>query len=190
VSATISIKSPQDAHHRLGIFADNSANFAIRRALAAHGLHLTQRSPLSSVGHQPAANHVPAERPLAAHVTALGKHVTLGVPDPLTDAIALTFSNRGKDGENHLANAVAGHVATEVNQVQAYALIFQFLKHRQCVSSGPKCTIELGRNNHGALLDGRKQPLSFRTLGKRHTASDAALEKTQRPAIPSSWRSR
>jgi hypothetical protein len=48
---------------------------------------------------------------------------------------ALAFSDGGKDGEHHFRDAVAGDVATKVDQVQADLVFRQLLQRAQSVGS-------------------------------------------------------
>jgi hypothetical protein len=45
-------------------------------------------------------NYIPAERPLAARVNALGSQVTLDIPDALTNAITLVPGRAREDARS------------------------------------------------------------------------------------------
>jgi hypothetical protein len=58
--------------------------------------------------------YIEAKRLVAATEDALRGQMTLGI----ADAISLALGDSGEDGENHFADAVAGHVAAQVDHVQ------------------------------------------------------------------------
>jgi hypothetical protein len=82
----------------------------------------------SGVRHKPAVNHIPAELPLAAVVEPLHGPMALCIADALTDAVALIFSNSRQDREDQLADAISGHVAAEIYEVQADLFPLQILE--------------------------------------------------------------
>jgi hypothetical protein len=98
--------------------------------LLAQCHHSVKCSLLFGVRDEPAVDHIEPERSLATAVDALSGEVALDVSNPLANAIPLVLRDCGQDRKDKVRNAIAAHVAAEIDPAQADALVLEFLDER------------------------------------------------------------
>jgi hypothetical protein len=86
--------------------------------------------------------------------------MALHLADAVADAVPLVLRDRRQDSEHQLGNAVAAHVATEVDHVQTYAVRLQFLKRAESVGHS-----RAGQN--GDSLDTQRQQAERKARSRR-----------------------
>jgi hypothetical protein len=122
---------------------------AQRRAAAAHLRHAPDRPLLLGHLNQLAGTtDAPAEGDDAAQVAPPRPLVGLHVCDALADAVALGLGHGGEDGEDQLRDAVARHVAAEIDHVQAHAAVLEAPQDVERVQRAAEHAVEL-RRHHG-----------------------------------------
>ena len=117
------------------------------------------------------------ERHDAAEITAPRFLVSLDLSDPFADAVALSFGESRRDGQEQLREPIAGNIAAEIEQVQTDATFAQVFHHLQRVERRAEQPVELRRDNDIALSELCEQGTAFRPLMDRDGPGHAFFDR-------------
>ena len=119
----------------------------------------------------------PAEGHAAAEIVAAAPLVARYLDDSLARAVALGLGDGGQDGEDQLADAVAGRVTAEVDHVQADAGCLHLGKDVEGIEGGTEHPVQLWRDDDIARLGGGEERRSLWPVAEGLGAGDAALDE-------------
>src|SRR6266849_5384260 len=108
----------------------------------------------------------PTERPIAAEVLPGALLVTLRVANPLADPLALELGDRREVREDELGDAIAGDIATKIEEPQRDPPVLEVADDRECVERGAEHPVELGGDHDVAGSERSDKPRSFRSIAK------------------------
>ncbi len=139
--------SVQSAHRQLEAMAGLQGfpdGFQLR-PIPSHRLGRADRRLLGRVSHKlPMVTNPEAEGNPPTEIPATLPLIGLDGGDTLSDPIPFGFGHGRQDGEHQFADAIAAHIATEVDHVQADLAVFELGEDVQSVQSRAKHSIKLG----------------------------------------------